>query len=202
MSYPFPKLIIGLFLGLSNLSCSGYVIGKRANPFFMYRVESISVPTFANETPIADVGTYVGQEVVNMLAEFPDLKIVGGEDRSTDAVLIGRLVSSSSKHKVVDNSQYLSSDSVAPKNTGTRNPFLVPSANLSSMTAQFTLMSHDGKVLWYKELPYQTRYTVELYDGESANVIVTQTLENARRSYKNSAKELAKSLRSLVIDAF
>ena len=168
----------------------------------MYRVESVSVPTFANETPVPDVGTYVGQEVVNMLSEFPDLKIVGGEDRSTDAVLIGRIVSSPSKYNTVTNSQYLSSDSVAPKNTGGRNPFLVPSANSTLMTAQFTLMSHEGKVLWYKELPYQTRYTVELYDGESASVTVTQTLENARRSYKNSAKELAKSLRSLVIDAF
>jgi hypothetical protein len=198
----FLQGIVIFFFCLANLSCSGYVMGKRSNPFLIYGVESVSVPAFTNDTPVPDVGLYVGQEVVSMLAEFPELKLAMGENLSTDAVLIGRITSAPTQNEAITNSQYLSSNAVAPINAGFRNPFLVPSANSTTMVAEFTLMTHKGKILWSKSLPYSTRYTVELYDGEASSVIVTQTLENARRSYRNAAKDLAQNLRSLVIDAF
>ncbi len=198
----FLQGIVIFFFCLANLSCSGYVLGKRSNPFFIYGVESVSVPAFTNDTPVPDVGTYLGQEVVNMLAEFPELKLAMGENLSTDAVLLGRVTSSPLRKEVITSSQYLSSNAVAPINASARNPFLVPSASSTAMAVEFTLMTHQGKILWTKSLPYSTRYTVELYDGEGSSVIVSQTLENARRSYRNAAKDVAQNLRSLVIDAF
>jgi hypothetical protein len=191
-----------LLVSLANLRCGGYVLGKRSNPFFVYRVESVTVPLARNDTPIAELGAMVGQEVVQMLAQFPDLKVATGEDKSTDAVLFSVISSSPSLYQTVRNTQYLSSNSIAPINTGSRDPFLIPSANEASMTVNFQLVTREGKLLWTKTLPFNARYTVELYDEEGANVTHTQTMENARRSYRQSARALAENLKNLVIDAF
>ena len=187
---------------LANISCSGYVLGKRSNPFFVYRIDSVTVPAFRNETPFAELGAYVGQEVVQMLADFPDLKVSTGRDKSTDAVLFGVIRSTSSKYIALQNTQFLSSNTINPVNTSGRDPFLIPSANSASLMVDFSLVRPDGKILWTKSLPYNARYTVELYDGEGASVIHSQTLENSRRSFKNSARDLAQNLKNLVIDAF
>ena len=143
MSRAFKILII--FQIFQLIGCSGYRFRSNNNPFREYGIKTIAVPMFLNRSIYPNLNTKLTREVRRMLSQYNDLKVVFGDGKNADAVLVG-VLRSSDHHKdayKVNSTKFttgLLKDSI-----GGRNQFYVPISTLYQFSVQMVLIKRPTK---------------------------------------------------------
>ena len=71
------------------VSCAGYHVSYNDNPLLSYDIRSVAVPMFVNRSVFPNAAPLITQEIVGVLNQYHDLKVVAGESFETDAILLG-----------------------------------------------------------------------------------------------------------------
>lgn len=82
-------------------SCSGYRVRYHKNPFLSYGIKTIAVPMFTNQTIFPDVVGPFTQHVSLQLASLANIRVIPGESKNADAVLVGIVRSPSKRREAV-----------------------------------------------------------------------------------------------------
>lgn len=209
-----------LLLILLSMSCSGYRLSDRSNPFSQYGVESMAVPLFYNQSNVEDVSGVFTQEIHEMLSNIDNLKIKMS-DKNADAVLVGII---KSPRRVMESrkSTFRLAQDVAGESLGDqRRDFYVPATTNMQMDLQLILIKNpskqeietlrtelgehvrlSSKVLFNEKISVKSRFSREILSGDSTQVNMTQNKGAERKNVRNLAKEAADSFRNMILYAF
>src|SRR5690606_11761986 len=134
------KIIFLTLFGL--ISCAGYKLTNRANPFVQYGIKSISVPMFYNHSPYSDVSAMFTQKIYHLLSEFDGLKVVSGKG-NTDAVLVGIIGNASKLNESRTSDDLRIARSISPSTLdGKRGEFYIPSNTTNHLDIQFIVIKN------------------------------------------------------------
>lgn len=117
-------VIIYILVQFIFIGCSGYSVSYAKNPFSRFGIKSVSIPMFVNHTVVPDISSKFTKEMVLLLSNYRDLKILNGENVNADGILIG-ILSSADDLKgtfVTTEEKTLSGSDI-----GSRREFKVPS---------------------------------------------------------------------------
>lgn len=140
----FLSFIFSLFTtSILFVSCAGYHVSYKDNPLLSYDIRSIAVPMFVNRSVFPHAGALITQEIVAVLGQYQDLKVVTGENFQTDAILLGVV---DSKEKLKDAMKAKSTEFTNSKESlGSRPDFYYPSEIGYDLTLNIILIKRPSK---------------------------------------------------------
>ncbi len=130
-----------LFLMLS--SCAGYHVSFKDNPLLSYDIRSISVPMFVNRSVFPNAAAPMTQEIILLLNQYQDLKVVPGESLETDAILLGIIDSKQKLHDAVTVKTKVYTD--GKKSLGQRPDFYYPSELNYDLSVRYILIKRPSR---------------------------------------------------------
>ena len=206
---------------LCVVSCSGYGIKRRANPFAHNGIESVSIPIFINETNLPDVSGLFSKEFISLMSSFDGLKVVSGKSFSTDAILLGFIRTPKYRRETFTRAGQRLSTDVAPTSVGTRRKFFVTSNNRVRIELQMILIKNPtetdliflksklkeysvkhSKVIFDQTFDISGNFALEIQDREGTEVNFTQNKGNLKRFLSTLATTGAKNFKELVLYDF
>jgi len=210
-----------LFLAFLILSCTGYRMQRKTNPFAQYSIRSIHVPMFYNSSNFANVSTAFTQEIFSTLVGFKDIKLGLGESRS-DAVLIGIIespdkMSESIQNQAAKSVQNTFGDDVIGNN---REDFKVSSINKLNLSLRIIVIKHpteneikflktqmgqsviNSKIIFNERIPISYSMNLKELSDESIRVLGTQNNGLERQALKTMAENAARSFKDMILYAF
>ncbi len=207
------------------VSCGGYKVKKRNNPWKSYNISHVTVPLFINESLFPGVNTAITAQIIEELGHFTGLKISSGKSGKADALLLG-IISGGSHFKdtlkVIDK-KYLGDE--YKDSLGSRRGFYIPRQQKYELAVQLVLIKNpttmDYKILkssWRKYV----RPNSKIIFNETLNVsqTITRNIWNrgtvddggvvnftqndgiVRRSFNHIAKEVSRQFKELILYAF
>lgn len=136
----FFSLCTSLFL---FVSCSGYHVSYKDNPLLSYDIRSVAVPMFINRSVFTHINAPMTQEIVAVLNQYHDLKVVAGESYETDAILLGII---DSKEKINEAMKAKSTQFTEGKSAlGDRPGFYYPSELSYGVSLSLILIKRPSK---------------------------------------------------------
>lgn len=215
-------LVLGqLFL----VSCGGYHFNTNNNPLIGYDIKSVAVPMFINRSVLPDLAAPMTKEVMLVLNDYEGLKVLSGDNKDADAVLIGIIESKDAVNDVVVNSTYQFSDNTVKSSVGARSPFYYPAETAYRIEFKVILIKRPTKEeieLLTSDLGkyVKTNPRVVLMDSFSLNSSFTRVVgENTtsdspgkvnfvknrgvfERSIQETAVRAAQNFKQVVLNAF
>lgn len=205
----------------SIVSCTGYKLTNRSNPFIQYGIRSISVPMFYNHSSYSNVSSIFTQKIHYLLTEFDGLEVVSGQG-NTDAVLVGII---GSREKINDAS---SSDdmriarSISPDTLeGKRGEFYVPANTTNNLDIRFIVIKNptqaelellnspygknikaNSKIIFNESIVVSREFNRELFSGESTQINYTQNRGAEKENLKKMADSAATTFKEMILYAF
>ncbi len=205
---------------LFNMSCSGYRIKKKENPFSQYSIQKIYIPVFYNHSNFIGIEGLFTEKIYRTLLDYKGLKIVDRASKA-DAVVIGII---SSHPKSID-SHY----NVATKNVSNiyddvledrKKNFILPSVNHMALSLRMVIMKHpsqeeievlqsslgdkvlSSKIIFNQTLSLGESYTLKELQGDSTKVLGTQNRGVQVEAMNNIATSAAEGFKEMVLYAF
>jgi hypothetical protein len=208
-----------LFLIFLTASCAGYRLQDTDNPFKQYKINSIEIPMFYNQSTLSGATPLFTKEIYRMVSGFDNLKI---KSSGADATLIGILMS---KDKIIETivpgaprSVENIVDTAIAQNRG---EFYIPSNSTVNLTLKIIVIKQpteeeikflrskssnqefiSSKIIFSESIPLTSTFTRELYDNESSSVIHTQNRGSLRKSLIAMSKSAAETFREMILYAF
>ncbi len=222
------KLIYLLIIFTLVTGCAGYRFKDSSNPLAHYKISTVAVPYFLNQSTLPGVSASFTQEVVAMLSQFTDLRLKTGAGKKEEAVLLG--IIDSPKNQVgtggtLETTSHRLSSDVAGNSTQGRTGFFVPFTTTVRLNLRLVLIkrpsaeeielltSHLGKdipsnpkILFNETLSLEEGFVRELSDQSSTSdagvVNSTQNRGNMEKAIKRMASRAAQSFKELILYAF
>lgn len=201
------------------LSCQGYQLQTKKNPFQRYSVASVSVENFYNHSNLNNVVPSFTKEMVFMLSSFSDLR-VNNNFKTSDAVLVGVISSAQSRRDSrVRSDDILSSSTIEERvDASKRIEYYIPTKtrlnlNLKVMLIQnyskkdVELLKSNGeligpRVLFTENIDLTEIYTREVLDGDTNNFSTTRAMGAEKNAVESMAKSAANTLKEMMLYAF
>lgn len=201
------------------LSCQGYKLQTKKNPFSKYSVSSVAVENFYNHSSINNVGASFTKEMVFMLSSFSQLKVVNNLNKS-DAVLVGVISGPESRRNTRVRSDDIISGSIlkSRSDSSKRNDYFIPTKtrvnlNLKVMLIQnfsksdIELLKSNGeiigpRVLFTEKIALSEIYNREVLDGDANNFTTTRAMGAEKNAIESMAKNAANTLKEMMLYAF
>lgn len=201
-------------------SCSGYKVKRNDNPLSHYKIRSISIPQFVNYSSIPNVGTILTRQMFNMFTQFAHLKIYRGENKKTDATLVG-IVESQNKEREV----FLSKDNKFINRDGTARKFYLPTENKYALSVRLVLVRNSdlknrkilrsklgkfvqekGNVIFNRILVLEGSYSLSLSNSQNIDGAGVTNFTKSNTSFVTSLEESSEAFvnnfRETVINVF
>lgn len=145
MKARFFSRILLLSLLVLGVSCGGYHFTTNNNPLIGYDIKSIAVPMFINRSNIPELAAPMTKEITLTLNDYDGLRVVSGDSKSADAVLIGIIESKDLINDTLKTSQYLFTDNTVKSSVGERSPFYYPIESTYTLTFRVILIKRPTK---------------------------------------------------------
>lgn len=134
-----------LFIILIILSsCSGYRIKGRQNPFERLGIHTISVPTFINKSLFPHISGLMTSKVVNLLGQFPQLKVYPGESQKANAILLGIITDGGKMNTTFSVPSKQITAGAIKQSIGTRRDFYYPYTLYYKIFVQLVLIKNPN----------------------------------------------------------
>lgn len=215
--------IFSLFLStFLFVSCAGYHVSYKDNPLLSYDIRSVAVPVFVNRSVFPHAGALITQEVVAVLNQYHDLKIVAGESFETDAILLGVV---DSKEKIREAMKAKSTEFSDNKSSlGKRPDFYYPNGISYDLALNLILVKRPSKeelelfktdlgaylnlhpkVIINETIPLSGSYQIVSNDrgtglGGDVNYVKNEGI--FEKSLQDVARNAAITFRDLILNAF
>ncbi len=221
-----PKITTFIFsffvINFLFVSCAGYHVSYKDNPLLNYDIQKIAVPMFVNRSVFPNAGALVTQEIVSVLNQYQDLKVIAGESDKADAVLIGIV---DSKEKINEAMKAKSTEFSHNKTSlGSRPGFYYPNEISFDFTVNLILIKRPSaeeielfksnlaphlklhpKVIINETLlmtgSFQ-RVTNDRLAGLGGDVNYVKNEGIFEKSLQDSARSAASSFKDLILNAF
>lgn len=148
--------------------CAGYHLRQNDNPFQEHKIHTVAVPMAINHTALPLLGVYVTDKVSEVLRSYAKLRVVAGENRQADAILLMEISAPQRAHQFLANEQYVYTDRDYKAALGNRQPFYAASDVRYEVQIRFILLRLNGD----EELVPLTH----LAEQHASSIIFTQTL--------------------------
>lgn len=215
------RMILSLTLMLCAVSCAGYKVLDKSNPFAQYEIKSISIPMFYNRSNLALSTGVITESIVNVLSNFKGLKIYTGYNPNADAVLLGVV---GSKQELAESIYKSGNRSV--KNTygdvvdSTREDFYLPSGAVVRLSLRLTIIKHpseeeirflqskfgdkvlSSKIVFNETMALSSSYTNKSFDASGLAVTGTHNEYLKSNALSTIAKNAANTFRDIILYAF
>ena len=211
-----------LLLFILFLSCSGYKLRSRSNPFLQFGIKSVRVPMFYNFSNIAGVSPKFTKSIYNSLLSYKDLTIKGGSSRTADAVLIGIVDSRPERKKTIVPRNQKSAFNTYGREIfeGQREEFVVPTSNQIELEMRIIIIKHPtqkelelllkpetrvavgNKIIFNKTFKLFDTYNIKENSGAGVDVLGTQNSGVRSASLNKLALKAATSFEDTILYAF
>jgi len=141
----FKSVFIFTFITFLLSSCAGYHVNSYNNPLLGYDIKSISVPMFVNRTNIVGLSAPMTKEIVLSLQEYSGLKVIGGENDNTDAVLLGIIEAPQHINQTFKSSEPVFTEGDIKNSIGERAPFYYPTKTNYQFSVRFIFIKRPSK---------------------------------------------------------
>ncbi|MCB9091706.1 MAG: hypothetical protein H6621_03750 [Halobacteriovoraceae bacterium] len=217
------SIFIKSFLLLNTLfvSCSGYYLTKRVNPFAKYGVQSVSVPMFYNHSNLSDVSGYFTQEFTKILLEMKDLQVKSSSSKDVDAYFVGIINSPPSQMETLAISSKSEARDKTPQNAKD-SKLIIPRRTIVNLSLDLYLIRRDNNsknlvsllreehikglesvkhpgIIFREKMVVRAAFTRNIYDSESAVVNSTQNRGLLDKVLKSRAETAANQFKNLVL---
>jgi hypothetical protein len=211
-----------LFIILIISGCSGYRYSQQENPLAQYGINSLSLPMFYNYSNRPELSQHFTRETYRLLSSFPGLKLRGGYNPASDAVMIGII---KTPEKIAETLR-ASTPRLARERSGNaigdkRLEFNVPGTTdlnlllhvivIKKPTEQELALVRSGigdkvglssKIIFNEILPLRGQFTREVFDNESVSIIGTQNAGVERKVVLSLSEQAAASIRDMILYAY
>lgn len=214
------KILLFCFV-LFVTGCAGYRYLEKNNPFSIYGIKSIYVPTFYNHTNLSNASHTFTKEFNFLLGQFTGLKLKD-DNKSADATLIGILTSPKKLSDSVSSSGLRGAKSVASNSIGNdRGDFYVPSANQISLSLRIIVLKNptkeeieliktqlgehiplSSKIIFNESIALSSSFNREYFDSDAGKVHATLNRGALRTTVENMALQASENFRNMIIYAF
>jgi hypothetical protein len=216
------------FIGLNILSlvlfysCAGYHVNYNDNPLLSYDIKTLSVPMFINRSVFPHIASPMTQEVVKVLNQYHDLKVIPGEDLGADGVLVGIIESDEKISEVLKTKSQGFSE--GKNSTGNRLDFYYPNEQsyqlklrivliknpseneLKLLNSNFTeFMKLHSKVIIDEKISLSNNFSRVANDSTATGGGDVNFVKNEgifERSIQEVSRNAATSFRDLILNAF
>ena len=131
------KIFILFFL-LNILSCSGYKVKKRENPWKRHGIHSVTIPMFVNRTIFPNLAPEISKEIRKLVSTFPGLKVYSGESSKANGILLG-IVETEKKY---DETLKTTQKTFITSSIGERSEFYLPNAQSYQVRVKMILIKN------------------------------------------------------------
>jgi hypothetical protein len=125
--------------------CAGYHFKTNNNPLIGYDIRSVAVPMFINRTNIAGLGPMMTKEIILALNEYSGLKVYGGDNDNSDAVILGILESEDLINQTFKTEESLFTDKKIQESIGKRLPFYYPAKTSYRFNLRIVIIKRPSK---------------------------------------------------------
>lgn len=208
-----------LLILLIFISCQGYQLQTKKNPFARYGVSSIAIVNFYNHSNINNVSSSFTREMSFMLAGFSGLRIIN-DSQNSDAVLIGIIESADSRKESRVRSDDIVSSSILGNriDSSKRVDYYIPTKTNLKLDLKVMLVkafdSNDievlkskgeligPRVLFTEVIPLTETYTREVLSGAANNFTTTRANGAEKNALEGMATNAANTFREMILYAF
>jgi hypothetical protein len=215
------KLFVFLMSSIILNSCAGYKVEDHQNPLINYEISSISVPVFINNSILPNASAPLTKEIVLMFSEFTGLKIIPGESRKADAILVGIVESDQYTRGVYETNSTKVTSGELETAIGNRNQFNLPSSTKIGFSLRLILIKDPNigdlkliksnlgkyvkvhpKVIFNKSIKLQTVYSREIKPGVAGEVNFTKNKGFQENAISRLGKDAALEFKEVILNAF
>jgi len=212
-----------IFISLVIVSC-GYHLRNSENPFYEYRVKTVAVPMFINQTPLPNVAGPLTEKISQVLMGHRGLKIYPGEYGEADAILVGIITSDDHQSQLLRNTgKSFTSDALA-ETIKPRQEFYVPTtitynlklrvilikrpapAELELLVSEMGKELRGPKVIFNQELlltgSYSQKISENINSDSSGVVNFTKNKAIQEKSIQNLSDVAAEDFKQMVLNVF
>ena len=126
-------------------SCSGYRVVSEKNPYKDRGIFSVSVPMFINRSSISGASPIFTSTIKNVLERETDLKIYAGNNKDSDAVLVGLIDSETHLSKLYQAGSSKFIEGELKESIGSRQEFYIPTDQNYRLTLTLVLVRRPKK---------------------------------------------------------
>jgi len=219
------KQIMLLCLVLNLVSCAGYRVVNRGNPFEEDSIRSVAIPMFINRSSYAGLSGPFTREISALLSSYPELKISTNSNTSSDALLIGIIDSPKRYAQAFQTTASKLTAGELRESIGERAQFYLPTASTFIVTLRVILiknpttadkklllseigdkLTNHPKVIFQNSFSYTPNFNRESKDTINADsggiVNYPKTKRYFDQTIDQVAKQSAVDLRELVLNVF
>ncbi len=208
-----------LLILLLFVSCQGYQLQTKKNPFSRYGVTSVAVENFYNHSNMNNVSSSFTKEMVFMLSSFSKLK-VKNNTKNVDAVLVGIIESTDSRRESRVRSDDIVSSSILENrvDSSKRVDYYIPTKTTLKLNLKLMLIKSfkrtdinslktdgeliDPRVLFTERIPLTEAYTREVLDGATNNFTTTRANGAEKNALEQMAINAANTFKEMILYAF
>jgi hypothetical protein len=140
MKERFFNIIVRVLPFIFLVNCSGYHFNNNSNPLIGYDIRTVAVPMFINRSVLPQLIAPMTREITLALSSYTGLKVLSGDDKNADAVLIGIIESRDHLNEVVVTTQSLFTEGDIVKSIGNRSPFYYPVQSIYNFSLRVILI--------------------------------------------------------------
>ncbi len=215
-------MALNLFTVILFYSCAGYHVNYNDNPLLSYDIKTLSVPMFINRSVFAHVASPMTQEVVKVLNQYHDLKVIPGEDLKADGVLVGIIESDEKISEVLKTKSQGFSE--GKESTGRRLDFYYPNEQTYKLRLRIVLIKNpsenelkllnsnfsdfmklNSKVIIDEKIDLSNSFSRVANDATATGGGDVNFVKNEgifERSIQDVSRNAATSFRDLILNAF
>lgn len=210
-----------MIIMLTISSCAGYRYYEKSNPFSIYGIKSIYIPTFYNHSNLSNASHFFTKEFYVLMGQFKGLKIAKSKEHA-DAVLIGVLTSPQKISETILSSGLRGAKSVAGKSIGdSRQDFYVPAVGQVNLTLRITLLKRptineikliqselgkqvksSSKIIINESIGITSSFNREYFDEDGGKVHATLNRGAVKNTIEAMAIQTAENFRNMILYAF
>lgn len=218
-------MLLTFLLIATAVSCTGYRVRNKSNPFEEDHIKTLAVPIFVNKSIYPGIAPVFTRELTKMLSTYSGLRIQTSVDAKTDAVLLG-IVSSPARYREAYSVATTRLTTGALKESiGQRPEFNLPTASQYRISVRLALIKNptteekklllskmgekvlkSPRIIFNQSFSFAGSFNLEARETttpDSGGIVnYTKTKRYFRQTIESLAVSAATSFEDLVINVF